>query len=130
VDHRLVREGYLDRISLSAAALYLFLVTAADAQGLSYYSDVSLCRRLRLSAEALVKIRAELVGLNLIAFEKPMYQVLQIEPVVFSPSAPPEAQSCQRNREPEPFPREARRTPTSRPLPVKEIFRRIMEDLS
>ncbi|SBT04495.1 hypothetical protein ACCAA_1480002 [Candidatus Accumulibacter aalborgensis] len=39
VDHRLVRERYLDRCNPPAAALYLFLVTVADVQGLSYYSD-------------------------------------------------------------------------------------------
>ena len=29
-----------------AWTLYLFLVTVADAQGLSYYSDAGVCRRL------------------------------------------------------------------------------------
>jgi hypothetical protein len=38
VDHRLVREPYLDRCDPTAAALHLFLVTVADAQGLSYDS--------------------------------------------------------------------------------------------
>ena len=33
VDHRLVRERYLDRCNPPAAALYLFLVTVADVQG-------------------------------------------------------------------------------------------------
>ena len=55
VDHRLVRERYIERCDACAAALYLFLVTVADAQGLSYYADTSLVHRLwmapaRLSA--------------------------------------------------------------------------------
>ena len=33
LDHRLVRERYLDRCSTEALALYLFLVTVADAKG-------------------------------------------------------------------------------------------------
>ena len=37
IDHRLVREQYIDYLSSEAAALYLFLVTVSDAQGLSYY---------------------------------------------------------------------------------------------
>lgn len=130
VDHRLVREGYLDRMGLSAAALYLFLIAAADAQGLSYYSDASIGRCLDLSLQDLVKTRDELVGLDLIAFEKPLYQVLQIEPVGFSPPEPIEPQARQKSLAPVPFPAAARMTPDSKPLPVKEIFKRIMEDLS
>jgi len=37
VDHRLVREHYLERLPCEAAALYLFLVTVGDAERLSYY---------------------------------------------------------------------------------------------
>ena len=44
VDQRLVRDGYLDRCDASSAALYLFLVTVADAHGLSYYGEVDLHR--------------------------------------------------------------------------------------
>jgi len=36
VDHRLVRERYIERCDHSAMALYLFLVTVGDTQGLSY----------------------------------------------------------------------------------------------
>ena len=39
VDQRLVRERYIDQLSHEACALYLFLVTVADAQGLSFYSE-------------------------------------------------------------------------------------------
>jgi len=41
VDQRLVREGHLERCGLDALGLYLVLVTVADAQGLSYYSEAS-----------------------------------------------------------------------------------------
>lgn len=36
IDQRLVRDRHIDRCSHRAAALYLFLVTVADAQGLSH----------------------------------------------------------------------------------------------
>ena len=49
VDQRLVRERYIDQLSPHACALYLFLVTVADAQGLSYYADPSLCQRLSMT---------------------------------------------------------------------------------
>ena len=36
IDHRLVRERHLERCGPDAGALYLFLLTVADAEGLSY----------------------------------------------------------------------------------------------
>ena len=33
IDQRLVRQGHIERLSHRAAALYLFLVTVADARG-------------------------------------------------------------------------------------------------
>jgi len=48
LDHRLVRERRLQNCEPPAWALYLFLVTVGDFQGLSYYSDASLSRHLRL----------------------------------------------------------------------------------
>ncbi len=51
VDQRLVRERYIEQLSPEACALYLFLVTVADAQGLSFYSEPSLCQRLSICDE-------------------------------------------------------------------------------
>ena len=62
-----------------AAALYLFLVIVGDSKGLSYYSDVSLMRRLGMSAPMLDAARRELVGTGLVCFEKPLYQVLSLD---------------------------------------------------
>ena len=39
VDQRLVRQEYIRRCDARGLALYLLLLTVADAQGLSYYSD-------------------------------------------------------------------------------------------
>jgi hypothetical protein len=78
VDHRLVRQEYLPRASHSSWALYLFLVTVADVQGLSYYSDASLGRHLHLDAVQLSAGRRQLIDLDLIAYRKPLYQVLSL----------------------------------------------------
>jgi hypothetical protein len=78
VDGRLVRDGYLDRCSHPAAALYLFLLTVGDSQGLSYYSDTSMAQRLRMDLSALVQARLELIQLGLVAHRKPFYQVLDL----------------------------------------------------
>jgi hypothetical protein len=80
VDQRLVREGYLQRCNASALALYLLLVTVADAQGLSYYGDTTICRLLRMQPEFLERARRDLIGVGLIAYERPLYQVLALDP--------------------------------------------------
>ena len=78
VDHRLVRERYIERLSHEAAALYLFLVTVADCQGLSYYSEPSICGRLSLNEQALAEARVLLERAGLVAYQKPLYQVLDL----------------------------------------------------
>jgi hypothetical protein len=79
VDHRLVRERYIERCDVYAAALYLFLVTVADAQGLSYYADASLARRLSMPPGRLSQARGDLIRAGLIAYDRPLYQVLALD---------------------------------------------------
>ena len=79
VDHRLVRERYIERCDPPAAALYLFLVTVADAQGLSYYSDAALVRSLSLTITQLSHARDDLNRAGLIAYQRPLYQVLALD---------------------------------------------------
>ena len=79
VDHRLVRERYIERCDHPAAALYLFLVTVADVEGLSYYSDAVLTRRLSMSVGRLDQARSDLVRHGLIAYQRPLYQVLALD---------------------------------------------------
>lgn len=78
VDHRLVRHEYLARADHSAWTLYLFLVTVADVQGLSFYSDAAVCRRLNMDPASLSAARRQLIGADLIAYRKPLYQVLSL----------------------------------------------------
>jgi hypothetical protein len=78
VDHRLVRDGHMQGRSAPALALYLFLVTVADADGLSWYSEEALCRQLTCDATELRSARAELQQTELIAYRKPIYQVLDL----------------------------------------------------
>ena len=113
VDQRLVRERYIDQLSPEACALYLFLVTVADAQGLSYYADRSVCQRLSLSPSGLDQGRQALIDLHLIAYRRPLYQVLALDIL----------------------PREATPSPASPPLPdepvdLKAVFERIWEALA
>jgi hypothetical protein len=82
LDHRLVRDHYIDRCSHSAAALYLFLVTVADVQGLSYYSDLVISQRLDMDTNTLAQTRKELIRIGLIAYQKPLYQVLALDTLI------------------------------------------------
>lgn len=76
LDHRLVREHTIEQADVAAWALYLFLVTVADSHGLSYYGDATLARRLRIDGPRLARARRDLIGLDLIAYDPPLYQVL------------------------------------------------------
>jgi hypothetical protein len=79
VDHRLVRDEHIRRVSTQALALYLLLVTVADAEGLSYYADGTTARLLSLTPGAVPNARQQLVAAGLIAYERPLYQVLALE---------------------------------------------------
>ena len=87
VDHRLVRDHYIERCDCTSLALYLFLVTVSDVQGLSYYSDASLCRRLKIDPLELSAARAQLEKAGLVAFEKPLYQVLSLDTATLPPAS-------------------------------------------
>jgi hypothetical protein len=78
VDQRLVRERYIDQMSHESCALYLFLLTVADAHGLSYYAEPSLCQRLSMSVAQLRQARHALMTQNLLAYRPPIYQVLAL----------------------------------------------------
>lgn len=80
IDHRLVRHRLIENLSHSQAALYLFLVCVADDQGLSYYGDPALMTKLGMDQTALEQARSGLIKNNLIAWQKPIYQVLSLEP--------------------------------------------------
>jgi hypothetical protein len=112
VDQRLVRERYIDQLSHQACALYRFLVTVADAQGLSYYADASLCQRLSLSGAELHHARQALMTRGLVAYQRPLYQVLALDPAPMkaTPSALPVAADDD-------------------PVDIKAVFARIREVL-
>lgn len=74
-----MQENYFIRCDHPAWTLYLFLASVADVEGLSYYSDASLMRRLKMDPLQLSASRQQLLGAGLIAYEKPLYQVLSLE---------------------------------------------------
>ena len=113
VDQRLVRDRYIDQLSPQACALYLFLVTVADAQGLSYYADPSLCQRLSLTGPELHQARQALIARGLIAYQRPLSQVLALD-------AAPRGSTTS----------EARVAADDEPVDLKAVFARIWEALA
>jgi hypothetical protein len=77
IDRRFLREKApeLDRDSI---LLYFFLAAVADKHGLSFFSDVAVAGRLRMTESSLERARGELERRDLIAYAKPLYQVLSI----------------------------------------------------
>jgi hypothetical protein len=85
LDQRLVRENFLRQADPAAWALYLVLVTVADAQGLSYYSEATLSRLLQLDPLQLAQARGQLQAADLVAYAKPLYQVLALPAAATAP---------------------------------------------
>jgi hypothetical protein len=113
VDQRVVRERYIDQLSHEACALYLFLVTVADAQGLSFYSERSLCQRLSMTPAVLRQARQALTECALVAYQSPLYQVLALE----GDARPPAAALSPLSGDDE-------------PVDLKAVFKQIWEVLS
>jgi hypothetical protein len=109
IDQRVVRDRYLQHCDHGALALYLVLVTVADAEGLSYYSESSLERMLNMEQAQLLGARRQLCQAGVLAYEKPLYQVLSLElPLESAGVAEPLASRC------------------AQPMAVADILRRII----
>jgi hypothetical protein len=85
----------------------------ADAQGLSYYAEPSLCQRLSLTASELHQARQVLITHGLIAYYRPLSQVLALDaaPSGAIPSAAPVAAADE-------------------PVDIKAVFARLWEVLA
>ena len=124
IDQRLVRDHLISSCGADALALYLLLLTVADAQGLSYYSDQSIVSRLPfLDTRRLAQARAELLRVGWIVYEPPLYQVLALDapersgdPGRLSPQ-PPSSKS--------PTPPAPHRT--AQPVKVVQLLRQALE---
>jgi hypothetical protein len=86
IDHRLVRNGFLPVMTHQDQSLYLFLVLAADRNGVSFYRKEKICDHLGLDFGQFEVAKDRLVGLKLIAFEpytalspNGFYQVLPVD---------------------------------------------------
>ena len=86
IDHRLMRDGFIEVMTHDDMVLYLFLVLAADKNGVSFYRKEKICEAVSLDYNQFEIARDRLVDMSLIAFESysvlspnGYYQVLPIE---------------------------------------------------
>ena len=79
IDRRFLSD-HAPRLSHDAILLYFFLVAVSDKHGLSFYRDATIAVRLRMSEQAVVRAREELVTEDLVAYRVPLTQVLSLRP--------------------------------------------------
>jgi len=86
IDHRLVRNSYLQVMTHSDIVLYLFLILVADKNGVSFYRKEKICEAVSLDYSQFEIAKDRLVNMKLIAFEgysvlspNGYYQILPID---------------------------------------------------
>ena len=77
VDRRFLQD-YAPRLSRDAVLLYFFFTAVSDQHGLSFYGDSTIAVRLKLPEQAVAAARTELVSMDLIAWHRPLIQVLSL----------------------------------------------------
>ena len=87
LDHRLIREGHLDKLTREEFSLYAFLVLVGDRKGVSFYGLEKICRDLdEMDWGDFHRARKRLIECGLIAFQpfrthdpNGFYQVLPLD---------------------------------------------------
>ncbi len=87
IPHRFVRDGFLTSLGRDELALYVFLVLAANRDGVSFYGFDAICSAIRLPLERYIEARNSLIAKDLVAFDGTRFQVLSLpeSPVASEP---------------------------------------------
>lgn len=87
--HRFLREGFLCALTPMELRLYVFLVLAADRNGLSFYAFDRICAVLEIDLDDFLDARNALIDRDLLAFDGTRFQVLSLPSrPVHKPSRP------------------------------------------
>lgn len=78
LEHRFLRDGFLETLEGAELNLYFFLVLAGDRNGMSWYAYDRICAMLRLTLEEYIEARNNLIHKDLIAFDGHLFQVLSL----------------------------------------------------
>ena len=76
--HRFLRAGFFASLPADELRLYVFLVLAADRNGMSFYHYDSICSLLEMPLECYLQARNALIAQDLIAFDGTRFQVLSL----------------------------------------------------
>lgn len=79
IDRRFIGEGFVRPLYPVDTLLYFFLIAVADRNGLSYWGDGHIAALLGVPMGDVWTARRSLVSHDLIAYEKPLYQVLELQ---------------------------------------------------
>lgn len=78
IPHRFLRDGFFASLTETERSLYLFLVLAADRQGVSFYGYDRICSILEVPLESYLAARNALIDKELLAFDGRRFQVLSL----------------------------------------------------
>ena len=113
IPHRFLTDGFLAALNQRELLLYLFLITAADRYGLSFYGSNTICSILEFTTEQYQKARDGLIKSDLIAFDGTIFQVLSL----------PTSSNAVRHQEP-------RSTRAKDPMPIAQVLQQSLRRLS
>jgi hypothetical protein len=80
IPNRFLHGGFFASLSHRERSLYLFLVLAADRQGVSYYHHDRICSTLEMTLDEYLLARDSLIAKDLMAFDGSRFQVLSLPP--------------------------------------------------
>lgn len=87
--HRFLRDGFFCSLRPDELRLYVFLVLAADRDGISFYGFERICSVLEIDIDDFLLARDALIRKDLIAFDGRRFQVLSLpDKPVHTPSPP------------------------------------------
>jgi hypothetical protein len=78
IPHRFLTDGFLSALTQKEILLYFFLILASDRYGLSFYSYDAICSFLQISLDQYIEARDGLISKDLIAFDRKLFQVLDL----------------------------------------------------
>ena len=78
IPNRFLHDGFLASLNHAERSLYLFLVLAADRNGISFYAADRICSTIELTLDDYLLARNGLIDKDLIAFDGFRFQVLSL----------------------------------------------------
>lgn len=78
IPQRFITDGYARICAREELAMYIFLAMVSDKSGLSFYGDKRICSLLGINQQVLEDTRQMLETKGLIAYQKPLYQLLSL----------------------------------------------------